>query len=70
MNRIAPNNQLPATHYVEVYDFKEYDYCEYSENPLPINNLNVSLRLTSALFGETIAIFRIRENKLSTKHKF
>ena len=70
MNRIAPNNSLPATHFIEVYDFKVYDYCEYTKNPLEIFDIEDSLFLTEVLGGKTVAIFKIRKNKLPTLHNF
>lgn len=62
MNRIAPNNQLPATHFIEVWKAPEDSVVRY-------------FFLTANTFADmptcnTIAIFRIRENKLPTKHKF
>lgn len=67
MNRIAPNNQLPATHFIEVWK-GQYDY--YLGNLNDIFFLNDNLIATAFANGKTIAIFRIRENKLPTKHKF
>jgi hypothetical protein len=67
MNRIAPNNQLPATHFIEVYCASH----ETEDNDLKsIDFLQNDLKLTIAFGFTTIAIFRIRENKLPTKHKF
>lgn len=68
--RIAPNNQLPATHFVEVWKYyvsKEFDM---TYKPYPIEELIHHLEDTIHYRHKTIAIFRIRENKLPTKHKF
>ena len=73
MNKIAPNNNLPATHFIEVwnnilipiYQTKDWDNC------VEIKSLEESLNETRSLsFLYTSAIFRIRENKLPTLHKF
>ena len=68
--RIAPNNNFPATHFIEVYDFGSYDITESTAYPLGIISLESALFMTKALFGKTIAIFRIRENKLPTLYNF
>ena len=67
MNRIAPNNQFPATHFVEVWKGK---YRTHTKRPKPIWYFNSKVKATLEIGGKTIAIFRIRENKLPTKHKF
>jgi len=67
MNRIAPNNQLPATHFIEVYCASYETECNDLKS---IDYLQNDLKLTIAFGFTTIAIFRIRENKLPTKHKF
>lgn len=70
--RIAPNNQLPATHFIEVF----YDNLGgkiMDEAPI---ELGVFCTLEKVLDNNPlskimpIAIFRIRENKLPTKHEF
>lgn len=67
MQRIAPNNQLPATHFIEVYvSGKPLDWYHVRYIELLPDDLESTLH--TSLY--TIAIFRIRENKLSTKHKF
>lgn len=68
MQRIAPNNQLPATHFVEMYN-DGYEW-NYSYKPVPIKNIIIGIGISNMLGFKTIAIFRIRENKLPTKHKF
>ena len=76
--RIAPNNQLPATHFIEMYSDggftnqqKDLMYNKFSVEVLPINILSDDLKYTEKHpIIYTIAIFRIRENKLPTKHKF
>lgn len=68
MQQIAPNNQIPATHFVEVYKHK---YCGYAERRCnTIDRINVSMDFTYMRGHDTIAVFHIRENKLPTKHKF
>ena len=68
MNRIAPNNQLPATHFIEVW--KGATPKIYNASMEKIKYLSNCLDATKSLCYKTIAIFRIRENKLPTKHKF
>lgn len=80
--RIAPNNQLPATHFIEVYKstvFGTTNQQDAVKNPSWINlveifkidELDFELRRTKSLgYVVTTAIFRIRENKLPTKHNF
>jgi hypothetical protein len=81
MNRIAPNNQLPATHFIEVYkgeSFGTTNQQDFINNPTwncveiyEIDKIDYELNKTISLgYIKTIAIFRIRENKLPTKHKF
>lgn len=64
-NRIAPNNQFPATHFMEVF-YKEgvlvqdkKMYCFLESTPI-CNQSGWVLHLAQAI---PIAIFRIRENK-------
>ena len=71
MQRIAPNNQLPATHFIEVWKG------DFSKRAIqaPIENINdieflISGGYDNISYGTTVAIFRIRENQLPTKHKF
>lgn len=77
--RIAPNNQLPATHFIEVWTDGEttnqQNIIEMEDDAIETPNLIALLStnlhqtaVTPSLY--TIAIFRIRENKLTTKHKF
>ena len=68
--RIAPNNQLPATHFIEAFNWEKGDELEYSPKPRKICDIDLCLALTKNMGGTTIAIFRIRQNKLPTKHKF
>jgi len=67
MQRIAPNNQLPATHFIEVW--KGHSPINTTKIKR-IEDLEFCLETTTDVFGKTIAIFRIRENQLPTKHKF
>lgn len=60
--RIAPNNQLPATHFIEVWKSPSDNVLRYF-----LLTANAFADITSC---NTIAIFRIRENKLPTKHNF
>ena len=69
MQRIAPNNQLPATHFIEVWS-GNYGMANITDEPCNIGILDFSLSVTESLSNITIAIFRIRENKLPTKHNF
>lgn len=67
--RIAPNNQLPATHFIEVW--KGLSDVLHRDNIRPISIIEQSISGDGTfMYGKTIAIFRLRENKLSTKHKF
>lgn len=73
MQRIAPNNNLPATHFIEVFHSPKKRRFQKSniEDCKIISHLQYELNrtvITSCLY--TIAIFRIRENKLPTLHKF
>lgn len=79
--RIAPNNNIPATHFIEVWKGKSYGTTNQQDginNPLwnyvevhRVDNLCYELARTVSLgYIETIAIFRIRENKLPTLHNF
>lgn len=71
--RIAPNNNLPATHFIEVFHTKTIKRFQQStENDCKkINKLNNEIDKTSKMKSvKTIAIFYVRENKLPTKHKF
>lgn len=65
--RIAPNNQLPATQFIEVWETPERT--EQDGSPHEMWVLSYSLALNDD-YMQTIAIFRIRENKLPTKHNF
>lgn len=68
MNRIAPNNQFPATHFIEVY--KDHEGV-WQKCTLDIQRLNSEIANTEMQpYGEVLFLFRIRENKLPTKHKF
>ena len=67
MQRIAPNNQLPATHFVEVW---KGNYGNTNIDILKeISDLRHSIEASAKQKG-TICVFLIRENKLPTKHKF
>lgn len=78
MNRIAPNNQFPATHFIEVWSDgttnnqqdrfykKDFSTCNVFELFWLPENLQRTVR--NNLY--TVCLFRIRENKLPTKHKF
>ncbi|HJV19311.1 MAG TPA: hypothetical protein VJ552_05480 [Sediminibacterium sp.] len=78
MQRIAPNNALPATHFIEVFKGKRetnQEYVKYWSDTYrllcnEIRSLDQSLAKSNEYKYKTIAIFRIRENKLPTKHKF
>ena len=56
--RIAPNNQLPATYIIEVWRAGQATPVRYFLNSVKYFSNNIS--------EKTIAIFRIRENKLPT----
>lgn len=66
--RIAPNNNLPATHFIEVYIHKNIGYQQ--DEPEGIETIVDTLTWTVKTNHKTIAIFRIRENKLPTLHNF
>ena len=67
--RIAPNNQYPATHFIEVFvSGKPLDWYNVRDIEVLDDDLSVTGHTSCPL--HTIAIFRIRENKLPTKHKF
>lgn len=71
--RIAPNNSLPATHFIEVWGDSLNKIKFIFDNPMieKIDLLQEELQYTSECLGlYTIAIFRIRENKLPTIHNF
>lgn len=65
--RIAPNNNLPATHFIEVW--KGRSGSVYIADFKDIYMLKHSLLASSKQKG-TVCIFRIRKNKLPTLHKF
>lgn len=71
--RIAPNNQLPAAHFIEVWKAKK-DTVHEELSPrkcIFIEDIDMVLEHTELKENlHTYAIFRIRENKLPTKHKF
>ena len=60
--RIAPNNQLPATHYIPMYSYQNGKTVIYDRRK-KIGFYDFRISIPSA-------IFRIRQNKLPTKHKF
>lgn len=68
VQRIAPNNNLPATHFIDIFKtpsgIRKQDKRPISFNKLEPFGLNYK--------GDCIpiAIFRIRENKLPTLHNF
>lgn len=78
MNRIAPNNQLPATHFIEVYsdgcttNMQDRISLSYHKpySPFDMEYLDRNLRKTKQVNLYTVCLFRIRENKLPTKHNF
>lgn len=76
MEKIAPNNQLPATHFIEVWQRCNTKRPErYTEKDVyNISDLEQHLDETTIVTDcggiDTIAIFRIRQNKLPTNHKF
>lgn len=74
MNKIAPNNNLPATHFIEVWknkSIKDYWIAFDETDCYEIQDIDELIAVdTKTLNYETIAIFRIRENKLPTIHKF
>ena len=66
--RIAPNNNLPATHFIEHW---KSTFGTYKIEPVKkVSSLGYHLSRTEMFGFTTIAIFRIRENKLPTLHKF
>lgn len=66
--RIAPNNTLPATHFIEV---SKDDIGLWYKCLLPIERLDYEIKYSEMdLNTKVIGIFRIRENKLPTKHNF
>lgn len=72
MNRIAPNNNLPATHFIEVF-YDDFGEKIIDKNPLQLGFFDTLEKVLddhplSKIIP--IAIFRIRENKLPTLHKF
>lgn len=69
MKRIAPNNQLPATHFMVSYKHTVLGYYK-NGSLMKIDLLDNYIKISKVHLRETIAIFRIRENKLPTKHKF
>ena len=68
MNRIAPNNQLPATHFIEGY--KDHEGA-WQKCTLDIERLPSEIIYTETQpYAEVLFVFLIRENQLPTKHKF
>jgi len=67
MNRIAPNNQLPATHFIEVWKTPTSESGTFNGK---IHLIKYFELVPISILWPTVAIFRIRENKLPTKHKF
>lgn len=70
--RIAPNNQFPATHFIEVWNRKGAPYVQYKDK----HNVTDMLLLESFLgrtahIGDiyTTAIFKIRPNQVPCKHQ-
>lgn len=66
--RIAPNNTLPATHFIEVW--RGIKGNAYQGFIMRLSNFSSTLDGTRRSGCKTIAIFRIRENKLPTLHNF
>lgn len=66
--RIAPNNQLPATHFIEVWRglFRKTHNGDIGE----IEVIDNYLESTQSLGYRTIAVFKIRCNIVPTKHNF
>lgn len=64
----APNNQFPATHFIEVWRGVKGN--TYQGFIIRLIHFNSTVEHTRYAGGKTIAIFRIRENKLPTKHDF
>ena len=62
MNRIAPNNQFEAECFIEVWKPSTLLEAKY----LKYHNENFLFPPSS----QTLAVFKVRENKLPTKHKF
>lgn len=60
--RIAPNNSLPATHFIEVWKASANSPTRYFLERIKDSPIYLA--------SNTIAIFRIRENKLPTLHNF
>ena len=77
--RIAPNNNLPATHFIEVYSNGiTNNQQDHLKNPTwqCVNILEME-ELGHEISGTlktkhlyTVCLFRIRENQLPTLHKF
>lgn len=71
--RIAPNNSLPATHFIEVWKGSDSEiHCPLSEEDcLEVELIDRSLNYTKSRINlHTYAIFYIRKNELKTKHDF
>lgn len=67
--RIAPNNNLPATHYIEVW--KGLSEKQHTERALPLYVMQDTIGGDGTVnYGITLFIFKIRENKLPTLYKF
>ena len=68
MQRIAPNNSLPATHFIECF-YDDTFYRIVDEKPLSFKTATPFFDWDNCI--ETpVYIFRIRENKLPTLHNF
>lgn len=64
---IAPNNQFPATHFIEVWK-SSTGRLFYSKTNLNIKQFNTITGVTKAEGHKTIAIFKIRPNRVPCKH--
>lgn len=62
MQRIAPNNQYEPTYYIEVWRAGRETPTRYFLNSMKYFSGQISCK--------TIAIFKIRENRIPTKHNF
>ena len=65
--RIAPNNQFPATHFIEVWKKPTSGSSTFNGK---IHLIKYFELVPIDILWPTIAIFRIRQNQLPTKHKF
>lgn len=74
IKRVAPNNALPATHFIEIWKHtnRNHYWIPFDETDCyPIQELDEVLADTAnTLNYKTVAIFKVRENKGPTLTKF